>query len=412
MRYLQAEPVILRVLKEGDLARIDALIYNLGRFPNLAENLVHNLFTCAVKVATVETIEHLIKRVGKPTGGVMLPDVMESGNNDNARLIRWKKLWLYREGILRQSQVFDILDIAVTTILTIVLFLEVPYRNGNLDQFRLMTKAIVERGDLEKAFWMCRDYPECVADFMIDALNTPSVEFFYHFYHQFSDDFDDLVNDLLPQAFAGGSTELIVFLMERGAVADQLCLERAVKNGRMEALQFGCEIPSINPNFTELCYLACSVGDLDIVKYLHEKGAKISPLEAQRRMVIGNGFLMGGSSDVAEWLFSLETDRKRFLEQIIEFEKEAISHPSKFLWDKTVTETLLEGGFDYHHLSGKYKYIIAPYVVPKKIKKIRMRKFGWYWHSKWLIKSGNPNNPRGEFIKKWIATIPTDFVHE
>jgi hypothetical protein len=325
MRYYQVKPSILRILAEGDLRRIDLMIYNLSKFLDLQEHLVRNLFGDAVKVATIETIEYLIEKLGRPTEGVMLPH-SATDNDRHDHQIPWQKMiWLWQQDLLHSCNVHEVRDVAVMTILQLVLFLEVPYQNDGFNQRHLAVEGIVKRGDLEMAFWMCRDYPEYVGNFLFEALTTPQIEFFYHFYHHFSDEneINTPVDVLLECAFEGGSVDLITFLMEKGAVVTHVCLEKAVENGMMEALVFGCGIPSIIPNFTELCYTACRVGHLDVAKYLYSKGASISPLEAQRRMITGpSGLFMGADSDVAEWLFSLESDSKKFIEQVIELEKD------------------------------------------------------------------------------------------
>jgi len=413
MLYYQVEPAILRILAGGNLGRIETLIERLREDPELSEHLARNLIGDAVKVATVETIEYLIEKLGRPTEGMMLPYI-EDGEEEP--IDRSKMLWLYRQGLLHSCQVRRVRDTAVTSILSLVLFLEVPFQAGNIDQFTLAIDGIVQRDDLLTAFWMCRSYPDCVQEFMAESVSSAHPVFFYQFYHAFEDGFFPAA-DLMIHAFCGGSMEIIRFLMDRGGVPDRNCLEVVIQCGNMEAFLFCYELlaPSLTiPDITDLCYLGCKESRLEFAKYLYAKGAKISPLEAQRRMP-NEGHFTGMASNILSWLLALEEDRKTFMERVIESEKDVILKPL-FLdgekWLKTATEVFLENGFDYHQLSGKYKYIIAPLLVPGKIRRIRMRKFGWFWHQRWLAKSGNPNNPRGAFLREWIATIPTDFVHE
>jgi hypothetical protein len=285
-----------------------------------------------------------------------------------------------------------------------VTFLDTSYHDGRFDQVIFAIYEVVKKGDKSMAWWLFDCYQSRLRIFLLSAVIYGQEDIFDCFY---SESNDITTQELLTAAFKGGSMKIIHFLIGKGGVVNHGCLENATTNGRLEALSFGCEW--VTPDVPELFYIACLNNHLKLAKYLYGKGVTPSPIEVQEEMFETSRWIKPESFDVLEWLLTLERDSKTFMENIITREDPWLANS---LGGKTLTNRIINNGFDYHRLSGTHKYAIAPLVVPLRIKRIRMRKFGWYWHSKWLIKSGNPNNPRGVFLRQWIATIPTDFVHE
>jgi hypothetical protein len=214
----------------------------------------------------------------------------------------------------------------------------------------------------------------------------------FQLYSTFSFEFENL-DDLVYCACLGGSLEMLQNLLSRGGRADQDCFDNACEKNNVECVRF---LTSIHRYDLQIgLRKACKKNSVVVAKFLE---SIIEGIIDWKLLLSENVWRKEVSIWISEKLDPVDVFS-------IVWEKDS----SPMYTFESLYEHLSERKINYSLIKPVIKYKAAKEIAKFKTRDIRLKRFGWLWRNKWLIKSADPNG-KGVVFKNWLATIPKDYV--